>query len=485
MLIRPENLCDGYKLGHKDQYPRSTSRVYSNWTARSSRVEGQDGVINFGLQWFLKYYLDEVFFGDFFIDDIETIKERYARRVNNYLGPNKVGTKHIEELWQLGYLPLEFRALPEGTLVPLKVPLFTVENTLPEFFWLTNYIETLLSNALWQPITSATTALRYRKVLESAALATGTALEFVDWQGHDFSFRGMPGLEAAALSGAAHLIFFNGTDTIPAIDLIEDYYGGLVGGSVNATEHSVMCAGEEDGELLTIKRLITEVYPEGIISIVSDTWDFWNVLTFFLPVLKDVILARDGKVVIRPDSGDPVKIICGDPDAPEGSPERKGAVQLLWDVFGGTMTSTNHRLLDSHIGLIYGDSITEARATEITSRLAANGFASGNVVFGIGSFTYQYVTRDTYGQAMKATWVEVNGEARAIFKKPRTDNGMKTSAKGRLAVLRDAVSGQLALINEANPSQEAASLLQPVWSNGYFLRKQTFEEIRKIARANV
>jgi nicotinamide phosphoribosyltransferase len=320
-----------------------------------------------------------------------------------------------------------------------------------------------------------------RQVLDAAARETGTAPEFVDWQGHDFSFRGMPGPEAAQLSGAAHLLSFTGTDTLPALDLIEDYYGPipedyLLGGSVPATEHSVMCAGGELSELETFNRLL-DLYPSGIVSVVSDTWDLWRVLTEILPRLKGRIMARDGKLVIRPDSGDPADILCGDPTAPEGSPARKGVVELLWDVFGGTTTSTGHRLLDSHIGCIYGDSITVERAKKITQRLADKGFASGNVVFGVGSFTYQYVTRDTFGFAVKATWCKVNGEGRDLSKSPVTGNGMKNSAKGRLAVLRDA-EGRLVLKNQATLEEEQESLLQLVWRNGTFHRRQTFMEIR-------
>ena len=161
--------------------------------------------------------------------------------------------------------------------------------------------------------------------------------------------------------------------------------------------------------------MITETYPAGIVSIVSDTWDYWKVITEFIPTLKSEILARDGKVVIRPDSGDPVKIICGDPDAKPGSPEFKGSVECLWETFGGTETATGYKLLDGHIGLIYGDSITLERCEAICSQLEAKGFASTNVVFGIGSYTYQYVTRDTFGFAMKATYGEVNGKGLSLI----------------------------------------------------------------------
>lgn len=481
--MNPIMCIDGYKLDHRRQYPDGVTRIYSNWTPRESRIPGVNKVVFFGLQAFLNRFLGDEFDANFFDRNEDAVCEQYQRRINGYLGPNGVGVEHIRALHQLGYLPLDFKALPEGTHVPLRVPMLTVENTKPEFFWLVNYIESVMSAELWLPCTSATKAVRLRKLLDQAAIKTGTVPEFVQWQGHDFSFRGMAGVQAAAISGAAHLLGFTGTDTLPALDLVDECYGPLpegylLGGSVAATEHSVMCAGGDDGELATFNRLL-DLYPSGIVSVVSDTWDLWNVLTNILPQLKGHIMARDGKLVVRPDSGDPADILCGDPVA--SGPAAKGVVELLWDLFGGTITSTGHRLLDSHIGCIYGDSITYERAQEITERLAAQGFASGNVVFGVGSYTYQgNTTRDTFGFAMKATWAEINGQPHDLYKHPITGNGMKTSAKGRLAVLEDG-NGELVLVDQASPDQEARSLLRRVWYDGYFARKQTFENIRTLA----
>lgn len=484
-MPNPILAIDGYKLDHRRQYPDNTTRVYSNWTARGSRILGQTHVAFLGLQYYLQKYLLDDFQQNFFSRDVDEVCETYERRVNGYLGPNTIGTDHIRALHDLGYIPLEFKALEEGTMVPLRVPMFTVENTHDDFAWLVNYFETILSNIMWLPCTSATTAWRMRDLLNRAAIATGSPTEFVDWQGHDFSMRGMAGLESASLSGLGHLTAFTGTDTIPAVELVEEYYGEalpdgyLIGGSVAATEHSVMCAGGELNEAETFLRLLN-LYPEGIVSVVSDTWNFWDVLTDILPKFKDRIMARPegSKLVIRPDSGDPVAIICGDPSAREGSPEHKGAIELLWETFGGTITSTGHKLLDSHIGCIYGDSITYERADAILTNLYRKGFASGNMVFGVGSYTYQYVTRDTFGFAMKATWVKVDGEERAIFKDPVTDDGLKKSARGRLAVLRTD-AGELTLIDEATPEQEAMSELKTVWRNGEFIRKQNIEDIRR------
>ncbi len=477
--MNPITLIDGYKFSHRAQYPSGTTRVYSNWTPRESRIPDIDHVVFFGLQYFLAKYLGEEF-GGFFATPADAACAEYERRLAGYLGPNNVGTEHIRELHALGTLPLEIRAVPEGTSVPLRVPMLTVENTHPGFAWLTNYLETLLSSVLWMPCTSATTAAQMRRILDAAARETGSPPDFVQWQGHDFSFRGMPGPEAAALSGAGHLLSFSGTDTLPALDLAERYYGPLpadylLGGSVPATEHSVMCAGGEMSERETFERLL-ELYPAGIVSVVSDTWDLWKVLTEILPGLKDRIMARKGKLVIRPDSGDPADIVCGDPVAKVGTPASMGVIALLWDVFGGTTTGTGHRLLDEHVGCIYGDSITLDRAKEITDRLAANGFASANMVFGVGSYTYQHVTRDTFGFAMKATWCEVDGKGRDLFKAPVTGNGMKNSARGRLAVTMNGKG--LTLVNQATAEQESASLLSPVWRDGRFLRRDSFIDIR-------
>ena len=478
--MNPILLTDGYKVDHRRQYPEGTSLVYSNWTPRKSRLAGIDDVVFFGLQYVIKKYIISDFERDFFGRPKEEISKGYARRINNYLGPNSVGVEHIEALHDLGYIPMVFKALPEGSTVPIRVPMFTMYNTLPEFFWLTNYFETLVSTLVWMPCNSATIAKEYRKILDKYAAETSDAAEFVDWQAHDFSMRGMAGIEAAQLSGAGHLLSFTGTDTIPAIDFLENYYNAdsdneLVGGSVAATEHSVMSMGTNSGELQTFKRLITVTYPNGVVSIVSDTWDLWKVLTEYLPELKNEILARDGKVVIRPDSGDPADIICGNPNG-KTEQERKGVIQLLWDVFGGTTNSKGYKELDSHIGAIYGDSITLTRCKDMCKRLQTNGFASTNVVFGIGSFTYQYNTRDTFGFAMKATYGEVNGEGREIYKDPITDDGTKKSAKGLIQIIMD--GDTYAMNDQATWEQERKGELKEIFRDGKLLVDVKLSEIR-------
>jgi len=570
----PLTAIDFYKADHRRQYPEGTELVYSNFTARSNKLSNlpnnNDKIVFFGLQFFMKEFLQETFNEGFFDQPKEKVVAKYKRRMDNALGPNAIPVDHIEALHDLGYLPLEIRALPEGSKVKMGVPLFTVCNTHPDFFWLVNYIESVMSAYLWKPCVSATTANWYKNTLTKYALETGSPVDFVNFQGHDFSFRGMSGLVDAKISGAAHLLSFYGTDTVGSIDLLEDYYGAnsdkeLIGTSVPATEHSVMCMGTKDAEIETFRRLIKDLYPSGIVSIVSDTWDFWKVVTEYVAELKEEILAREGnpianKVVIRPDSGDPVDIICGtlhklekfespteeyflkeveeylhdkiSRQTPHGeyggditedvlwqnkiytvtyspdwnrhdkqyyyidnygdktptinkirdiTPEDKGAIQCLWDVFGGTITSTGHKLLDSHIGLIYGDSITPNRAVAILDGLKANGFASANVVLGIGSFTYQYTTRDTYGFAVKATYGVVNGEGREIFKDPATDIGKtKKSAKGLLQVFKDE-KGDFVLKDQVSSFDYDTTndLMPTVFHNGNIMVDQTLEQIRQ------
>lgn len=508
MRINPLNCIDFYKADHRRQYPEGTTKVYSNFTPRSARLANlgdnyDDKVVFFGLQGFVQWFLKETWTMEFFAKPKERVVREYKRRMDTSLGPGAIDTKHIEDLHDLGYLPIRIKAVPEGSRVNIKVPVLTIENTLPEFFWLTNYLESVLSAELWKPTTNATIAYEYKKLLTKAAEETGAPIEFVPIQGHDFSFRGLSGVHDAASSGAGHLLSFVGTDTVPAIDYLEDYYyadadNELIGCSVPATEHSVMCMGTKDSEIDTFRRLITALYPSGVVSIVSDTWDFWRVITEYAAELKPEILAREknalglAKTVFRPDSGDPVRVICGYTDdevyvdnnghifaiedhRPLSEAEFKGAVKCLWDIFGGTETEKGYKVLDEHVGLIYGDSITLDRATRILEGMKAKGFASNNIVFGVGSFTYQYNTRDTFGFAMKATYGEVNGEGREIFKDPVTDGGTKKSARGKLSVLEK--DGEYALFDQLTDHLDDC-VLETVFKDGELVRKESLEEIR-------
>ncbi len=529
-IIAPSMQKDVYKEFHARAYHPDVSEVYANFTSRSgklSNVENSDKVAFVGLQYFIKSYLMEEW-DSFFKADKETAVANHRRVMSAMLG-YPIDVTYLEDLHDLGYLPLKIKALPEGTLVPYQVPPMTIVNTKEGFQWLTNMIETVLSAENWPIQTSATTSVAYMKVFKEFALKTGLALEFVPFQGHDFSFRGMFGKQAAAMSGFGHLASgLVGTDTIPAVLFAEKYYGAnvdteLVGCSVDATEHSVTCSWLLEGEVEFFRYLMREQSPQGILSVVSDTWDFWTLVTQYLPELKDEILAREGTLVIRPDSGDPVKILTGYKASPvsdyveltesreaaesqalrdgfeayrwkgnfygvhEGQTielmncEVKGLIECLWDIFGGTLTEKGFKLLDDHIGAIYGDAITLPRQREILQRLMDKGFAS-KVVLGIGSYSYQYVTRDTHGSAVKATSVVKKGSRVAIFKDPKTDT-KKKSAKGLLKV--EKVNGELVLFDDISEHEEREGLLEVVFEDGQLLKETSLAEIRKIIDSQI
>ena len=536
MKTKPQFATDFYKTGHIFQYPEGTELVYSNFTARSDRLAEMSSLFDgktvfFSLQGYIKEFLIEAWNESFFNRPKDEVVSEYKRRMDTALGPNSVDVAHIAELHDLGYLPIVIKALPEGARVNIKVPMLTMYNTLPKFYWLVNYLETSLSFSLWKGITSATTSYEYRRVIDKYVELTGSNKDFAWWQAHDFSMRGMSGLHDASVSGAAVLLSTYGTDTIHAIPYLEEYYNAdadkeLIGGSVPATEHSVMCMGGNEEEIETFRRLIEDAYPSGVVSIVSDTWDFWKVITEYSVQLKDKILARQpnalglAKVVFRPDSGDPVKIItglksinCDDvtaddleyydvieldgkyftfktlyeyyDDFPCGFtledevPQHvvKGAVECLWDIFGGDITEKGYKTLNQRVGLIYGDSITLERAEQIFERLMAKGFSAGNIVFGVGSFTYQYATRDTFGMAVKATYGIVNGEGRELFKDPKTDNGTKKSAKGLLRVEKE--GDDYVLYDQQTWEQEGQGELRKVFVNGHLFVDTSLAQIRE------
>lgn len=526
-IIAPSMQKDVYKEFHSRAYHPDISEVYANFTSRSgklSNVPGGEKVAFVGLQYFIISHLIEEWNEGFFNLPKSIAVKNHKRILSAMLG-YEVDVTYLEELHDLGYLPIRIKALDEGTMVPYQVPPITVVNTKKGFQWLTNAIETVMSTENWPIQTSATTAIEYLKVFHEFADKTGLPKDFVPFQGHDFSFRGMFGKQAAAMSGFGHLASgLVGTDTIPAVLFAEKYYQAnvdkeLVGASVDATEHSVTCSWILEGEVEFFKYLMTQQSPKGILSVVSDTWDFWTLVTKYLPELKEDILNRDGAVVIRPDSGDPVHILTGYLVMPEDKSitrdeafsnakaagyeaytfggdvfalepvggndfevpcqllecQVKGLIECLWDIFGGTMTEKGYKLLDDHIGAIYGDAITLPRQRIILQRLMDKGFAS-KVVLGIGSYSYQYVTRDTHGSAVKATSVVKRGERLSIHKAPKTDN-KKNSAKGLLRVDRDEI-GELICLHDVTESEEKGGELQVVFEDGQLIKTTSLSEIR-------
>lgn len=508
---------DFYKADHRSQYPLGTQMVYSNLTPRSNKImkrtypDHDDKVVVL-----LRPAIARMVEGwqrDFFDKPLKEVLAKYKNRMDKSLGPGAITFDHIKALHELGYLPIAINTIPDGATVKVGTPVFTMFNTVPDFFWITNYLETQLSAMTWRPMTVATIAREYRKLLDGFADMTCDSNDHVAFQAHDFSARGLDGLDGMR-GQVGHLMYFLGTDTVFAIDEVEDHYvvdpEDPIGMSVPATEHSVMCMGGKESEMETFRRLM-KIYPQGILSVVSDTWDYWKVLTEILPALKGEILARQpildpdgnivvlGKLVVRPDSGDPVKIITGyaldEYEYDENgiarcvvtgkaltTEEIKGSIVVLDELFGSTINSKGYRELHPQIGLIYGDSITYERAKTILGRLKDKGYASNNVVFGIGSFTYQYLTRDTLGFAVKATFGIIDKEQVSIQKDPATDDGTKKSAKGILEVDTDGNLHQFSNFEEvSNWVDQNDSLLDCILLNGQLEYKQEWNDVRNRA----
>lgn len=789
-------LADFYKITHDELYPDNTTKIYSTFTPRSFEYfpTKTDYAVAFGYQMFIKKTLINYFNEHFFSRRVEDVVEEFEYVIENTLGGVAKSDK-IRALHKLGYLPLKIKALPEGTKVPVKVPVLTIENTLPEFFWLTNYIESIMSSELWLPSTSATTASHFRRIFDAWAIETTGSTAGVDFQGHDFSLRGMQGLESAVSSGMGHLLSFIGTDNIPSAVGVEMYYNQklsdeLIATSVKATEHSIMSSHGRD-EYTAYKTLMKKV-PTGILSVVSDTYDYFGVLTDILPKLKEEILSRDGKLVIRPDcydeetqlltnkgwkffkdlnkqdlvaqvlddgtyefvsplkyvneeyegdmyhftdfhgkvdlmvtpnhrmiteitslktkevkekvvlaedlkvnnylrsmrrsasaksygkkltplerikiafqadgsyctnsrgirfsfakerkmnrleslcreanidyvkyklntgqseyrlktdeilfqkdfnwvdisildgdwcrefieelsywdstrrsnerfkfdttikevmdvveiigvssgygitrtytddnrkdifkpvhtlhimkdnisggqswkkekldyrgniycvqvptgrllvkrnrgimvcgnSGIPIDILCGNEKIKDKtSPESKGSLQLLWETFGGTINDQGYKVLDSHVGVLQGDAVTLKNVGSILRKLEENGFASTNLVVGIGAFSMAYMTRDSLGMALKATYAIIDGEEKFIEKDPKTDlNNLKKSLTGKVAVVNE--NGKLKSIDHLTSEDEKnieGNLLQTIFKDGKTYNEQTFSEIK-------
>jgi nicotinamide phosphoribosyltransferase len=488
----PISTTDSYKLAHARMYPEGTELVYSNFTPRSNahlnipEKYKTNKIVFFGIQGVVRQ-MHEEWQESFFSAPLNEVLSHFKSRTAPFTGDYPVDISSIEALHNLGYLPIKIKALKEGSRVNIGVPVLTIVNTKPEFYWLTNYLESYLSAESWKPSTTATIADIYKKIITSYANETGGNKDFIDFQGHDFSMRGMSGSIDSAKSGAGHLTSFKGSDTLSAVDYLEYFYDAkntFVAASVPASEHSVMCINGEIDEKETIRRLIEDLYPTGIVSVVSDSWDFWKVISVYASELKSIILNRKpdsmgfAKVVFRPDSGDPVEIICGEEnlESSNPTPSELGAVEVLWNIFGGTINDRGYKTLNQSVGLIYGDSITPQRADDILRRLKDKGFASDNIVFGIGSFTYQYLTRDTLGFAMKATYGVVNGKPVNIFKNPITDNGTKKSAKGLLRV--EYQNGDYLLLDQQSIENETLGALQVIYLNGEFFNPTSLTEVR-------
>lgn len=477
--VNPLTRTDVYKLGHMCQYRPGTEFVYSYLQARCPQRtpykdpdhESFDQVVFYGLQYYLKEYLSQPLEPWMAEDFFETYRQVLDQE------PSEDVKQKIRGLCELGYWPVHIKAVPEGTVLPVKNVLLTICNTLPEYYWCVGFIESLLLK-VWYPITVASCSFQYRQLVDRLYDETvDEDLHFLkDFACHDFGFRSDSSEEGAALSGVAHQLSFVGSDTLPSLAFARDYYNatpGEVMKSVPASEHSVMCSFGREDELASFNHLL-DLYPTGIVSIVSDTYDIYNVLTDFMVRLKDRILSRDGKVVIRPDSGNPEHIICGNPDAPFGSPEYLGAVRLLDRVFGSSFNSKGYKVLNPKIGLIYGDGMYYARYKRTLNKLKDMGYAASNLVIGVGGILRNH-SRDTLGFALKATCVKNNGEYIEIEKSPVTDLGKK-SHKGLLRL--DRVGDDWVTTDQVAPDVESGGELVSVFRNGKLLIEHHFSDIR-------
>ena len=608
-------LSDGYKVGHKSMLAPGTTRLYGTWIPRSLKhaPKGINKIVTFYYQAVWKRLNDEFNENFFFTaernlaildgdqDKFEELKANamvFAKDMSDYLGMEYDGS-HFEKLWDIGYLPIRVKALPEGIETLPNIPHMTFINTVKGFGWLTLYLETIVSNQAWKGSTSATIAKLYRRRAEEWVNKTDKSnIGLVDWMCHDFSSRGLSGVDDMIAVGLGHATSFRGSDTLVTIPAARYYYNEteVCIGSVNASEHSVsttkiFTVGEKQMIIDWLKEI-----PNGIFSMVCDTFSTWQFIEYLKdPEIKELVLNRNGKLVVRPDSGDPADIICGKkpkkrkyfaeysendieewleissdemitnilndkeyiyelddflpsmssgrdytPEFKDGqtcyikignrviafevyigecleatwshtinetdiknlrevdpieknSPEAKGVVELLWDIFGGTVNEQGYKVLDPHIGAIYGDSITLEIQVDIYERLAEKGFASTNIVLGIGSFTYEYMTRDTLGFAAKGAWFEVEGEGKCncghtiecdyvkqydIYKDPITDDGTKKSLKGFLQVYKDE-QGEYRVKEQCTVEEENTGELQLIFENGKFYNETSLTEIRK------
>ena len=567
--INPILLSDSYKLSHIIFTSKGVKTIYSNFTPRfthylEDRFPNFDGkLVWFGLTATLKQVLIESWKENFFLRNKEEVIQEAKDILGPYIGMEDFS--HFEDLHDLGYMPIEIKALAEGSLISKGIPCFTIKNTHEDYQWLPNYLESILTVQLWKVMTVATIGRLFKLVAEKYALKTTGSIEGTEFQNHDFSFRGQSGFESGGAAGAAFLISSKGTDNISALQYIRSYYNTDVNKtpvafSIPAGEHSVTTLGIQMNALkyqdqdksqrliLAEHDYLEEVlakFPTGLVAYVADSYDYFSFLTDILPKAKDSIMARDGKLVVRGDSGDPVDIIAGikvpdysnskdleeaayeafinnlnsdvktellvttfsykggfykshynvDYDAEDIfqgwdcrkieeytlTSEEKGTIEVLYEIFGGTINDLGYKNLDSHIGMIYGDGITIPRATEIFERLESKGFSSLNIVFGVGSFSLAFLSRDDLGIAVKATAAEVvNGDSTSllpVYKEPKTDSSKK-SAKGLLKVTKDIDTGEFTLHDNVSYEEECEGELKTVFLNGEFLIEPTFQEIR-------
>lgn len=484
-------LCDTYKQVHQDQYPKSLKKLVSYWVPRKSMFSEHgdyNKMVFFGLQAFIQEYLIDYFNKNFFDMPLNEVINEYTTYMDVQLGDGNYNINNVIKLHNLGYLPLAIKALPEGSLVNMGVPCIEVTNTDEDFAWLVQWIECVLQNELWKPCNHATIGHMYYKL---AKLYYGkTVDDNVDPRNAfaDFGMRGMSCMNEAIRCSAAWLLSSNKTSTIPALPYIDKYYDAEckknnIGKGAISTEHSVMGANYAlDGDERTfVKRLLTETYPYASFSMVSDTYDYWNMVDNILPSLKKEIMEHKGTLFVRPDSGDQFEVVTK-------------TVEKLWMTFGGSLNSKGYKVLDPHIRVILGDGSTLACVRKIWIYLEEHGFAANNVIFGVGAFCFTAIfegdkmivnTRDTYGICMKASWGLFDDRELFIFKDPKTDTEhLKKSHKGLVLVETD---GNNFKYTDELMTEDYMKMLQNghknamhlVYADGEMFNYETFTTIRE------
>ena len=484
MRTNPMLLIDFYKAVHAEMLPNGITKSVSYYTPRMSRVKRWDKVVMFGLQGFIKTYLIDYFNEEFFKRPFADVMFEYKRVMDASLGEDTYNIGKIINLHKLGYLPIEIVALPEGTRVPIHCPMFGITNTHPDFAWLPQALESLISAETWHPQLAATVGYTYREIVNHyydltcddnipRARALGA-----------FDFRGEECLESAVKAGAGWCLSFLNTATVPVIPYLEQNYNcdctkEPVAFGSPSTEHSVMCSNYAvDGDEITLlRRLLTEIYPNTSFSAVLDSYDYWNIIDNVLPQLKKEIMEHNGCMLMRGDSGDCVEVVTK-------------TVFKLWEHFGGTINSKGYKVLDPHVKAIYGDSITVQRCEEIYKILMENGFACSNVALGVGSFSFQCIeedgelkpfTRDTFSSCIKATYCEIDGKPTPIFKNPK-DGGFKKSQKGCCSVFKQGFD-PMSFVDGLTWEEACAdpmNMLETVFKDGKLTKVQSLAKIRQL-----
>lgn len=451
---------DGYKLTHWKQYPPGTEIVYSYLESRGGKFPS---TVFFGLQYFLRRYMEGQ------VVTQEKIDEASAK-IGDYFGTdyfNREGWEYILREYG-GRLPVSIRAVPEGTDVPTSNVLMTIENTDPKCFWLTNYLETMLVE-VWYPTTVATLSNYIRRKLLAYLRRTGSDAG-IDFMFHDFGYRGVSSQESAGLGGAAHLLNFNGSDTIAGIELLRDYYDPkpdtTIGVTIPASEHSTITSWGEDREIDAFRNMLTS-YPTGPVACVSDSYNIFRACEdYWGRELRMLVNGRDGLLVVRPDSGDPalVDVKC---------------LKLLGEAFGYTENGRGFKVINPKVRIIQGDGVDYESVSEVLNAIILDGWAAENMAFGCGGALLQRLDRDTQKFAFKCSAIRIDGAWRDVYKDPITDPGKK-SKRGRLRLV-EARGGALSTMN-ANGGEEN-DLLVEVFFNGALTHPHTLENVRARARA--